>query len=295
MTTATSRPQLATTVAQLREIVDPVRRQGKTIGLVPTMGALHEGHLSLVRASQAECDYTVVTIYVNPSQFARGEDLARYPRTLKSDLDALARCGADLVFAPADDEVYRPGHSTWVEPPAVAGPLEGRCRPGHFRGAATVVLKLFNMADANVAYFGQKDYQQALVIRQMVRDLDLALEIRVCPIIRDPDGLALSSRNAYLSPDARRRATVLWKSLQLARELVAQGQRDAGTIAQRMRAVVLTAEDAQIDYVALVDPDSLEPVDRLTGRTLAVLAVKIENTRLIDNCFLEPEDGNAEF
>ena len=291
MTTTTSRPKLATTVAQLREILEPVRRRGEKIGLVPTMGALHEGHLSLVRASQAECDYTVVTIYVNPSQFGPGEDLARYPRTLQADLDALARCGADLAFAPADDEVYRPGHSTWVEPGAVAGPLEGRCRPGHFRGVATVVLKLFNMARADVAYFGQKDYQQALVIRQMVRDFDVPIEIRVCPTVRDPDGLALSSRNAYLSPDARRRATVLWKSLQLAQELVAQGQRDASTIARRMREVVLTAEDAQIDYVALVDPDSLEPVDRLTGRTLAALAVRIENIRLIDNCFLEPAGG----
>jgi pantoate--beta-alanine ligase len=255
------------------------------------MGALHEGHLSLVRASKAECDYTVVTIYVNPSQFGPGEDLQRYPRTLQADLDALARCGADLVFVPTDEEVYRPGHSTWVEPGAVAGPLEGRCRPGHFRGVATIVLKLFNMACADVAYFGQKDYQQALVIRQMVYDLNVPIETRVCPTVRDPDGLALSSRNTYLSPDARRRATVLWKSLQLARELVAQGQRDASTITRRMREVVLTAEDAQIDYVALVDPDSLEPVDRLIGRTLAVLAVNVENTRLIDNCFLEPWGG----
>ena len=291
MTTTTSRPKLAATVAQLREILEPVRRRGEKIGLVPTMGALHEGHLSLVRASQAECDYTVVTIYVNPSQFGPGEDLARYPRTLQADLDALARCGADLAFAPAHEEVYRAGHSTWVEPGDVAGPLEGRCRPGHFRGVATIVLKLFNMAHADVAYFGQKDYQQALVIRQMVRDFDVPIEIRVCPTVRDPDGLALSSRNAYLSPDARRRATVLWKSLQLAQELVAQGQRDASTIARRMREVVLTPEDAQIDYVALVDPDSLEPVDRLTGRTLAALAVRIENIRLIDNCFLEPAGG----
>jgi pantoate--beta-alanine ligase len=287
MTTTTSRPQLATTVARLREILAPVRRRDEKIGLVPTMGALHAGHLSLVRGSQAECDYTVVTIYVNPSQFGPGEDLARYPRTLQVDLDALARCGADLAFAPTHEEVYRAGYSTWVEPGDVAEPLEGRCRPGHFRGVATIVLKLLNMVHADVAYFGQKDYQQALVIRQMVRDFDVPIEIRVCPTVRDPDGLALSSRNGYLSPDARRRATVLWKSLQLAQELVAQGQRDARTIARRMRELVLTAEDAQIDYVALVDPGSLEPVDRLTGRTLAALAVRIENTRLIDNCFLE--------
>jgi pantoate--beta-alanine ligase len=287
MTTTTSRPQLATTVHQLWEALEPARRRGEKIALVPTMGALHEGHLSLVRAAKAECDYTVVTIYVNPSQFAPGDDLQRYPRTLQADLDALAGSGADLAFAPSDEALYRPGHSTWVEPPSVAGPLEGRCRPGHFRGVATIVLKLFNLVQADVAYFGQKDYQQALVIRQMVRDLDVPIEIRICPTVRDSDGLALSSRNAYLSPEARRRATVLWQSLQAAQELVAEGQRDASTIVRRMRDVILTAEDAEIDYVALVDPDSLAPVDRLSGRTLAALAVRIENTRLIDNCFLE--------
>ncbi len=296
MNTTPSRPRLApprlvTTVGQLREVMDVVRRRGKMVALVPTMGALHEGHLSLVRASKAECDYTVVSIYVNPSQFGPDEDLDRYPRTLQSDIEALAGCGADLAFAPADQEVYAPGHSTWVEPGSAALPLEGRCRQGHFRGVATVVLKLLNMVGAQVAYFGQKDYQQALVIRQMVRELDLAVEIRVCPIVREPDGLALSSRNARLSPAARRRSLVLWKSLQLAEELVGQGQRDAGTIARRMREVIVTAADAEIDYIALVDPDSLEPVDAITARTLAAVAVTIENTRLIDNCFLEPPRG----
>ena len=288
MTAPPSHPKLAATLAQLRRTLEAVRRQGKRVGLVPTMGALHEGHLSLVRASKAECDYTVVTIYVNPTQFGPGEDLDQYPRTLQSDLDALAGCGVDLAFAPVNEEVYRTGHSTWVEPGSAAEPLEGRCRPGHFRGVATVVLKLLNMVGAQVAYFGQKDYQQALVIRQMVRDLDLAVEIRVCPIVREPDGLALSSRNAYLSPDARRRALVLSKSLQLARELVEQGELSASRITRQMREVIVTAGEAEIDYIALVDPDSLEPVDRLTTRTLAALAVKIENTRLIDNCFLEP-------
>jgi pantoate--beta-alanine ligase len=288
MTATPSRPQLATTVAQLREVLETARRQGKRVGLVPTMGALHEGHLSLVRASKAECDWTVVTIYVNPSQFGPGEDLDRYPRMLRSDLDALAGCGADLAFAPPDEEVYQPGHSTWVAAGSLAEPLEGRCRPGHFRGVATIVLKLFNMTSADVAYFGQKDYQQALVIRQMVRYLDLAVEIRVCPIVREPDGLALSSRNAYLSPRARRSALVLWKSLQLAQELVEQGQRSAGTIAERMRRLIATAPDAAIDYVALVDPETLEPIGEVTVPTLAALAVKIENTRLIDNCVLKP-------
>ena len=189
------------------------------------MGALHEGHLSLVRAAKAECDYTVVSIFVNPSQFGPNEDFAKYPRTLDADLALLAGCGADLVFAPGNEEVYRAGHATWVEVGSVAEPLEGVFRPGHFRGVATVVLKLLNMVQPDAAYFGQKDYQQALVIRRMVADLDVPVAIRVCPIVREPDGLAMSSRNRYLSPAARRRALVLWKSLQLAGKLVAEGER----------------------------------------------------------------------
>lgn len=290
----TARPKLVTTVAELRDTLDAVRRGGKRIGLVPTMGALHEGHLSLVRSSKAECDCTVVSIYVNPGQFGPGEDFDKYPRTLQADLDALAGCGAELAFVPANEEVYGKAHTTWVEVGSVAEPLEGRCRPGHFRGVATVVLKLFNMVGAHVAYFGQKDYQQAMVIRRMAEDLDLAVEIRVCPIARESDGLAISSRNAYLSPDARRRAPVLYKSLQLAGELVKQGQRNAGAITEQMRQVIMTAaiscrgrKDAQIDYIALVDPDTLEPVDEIHDRTLAALAVKLADTRLIDNCLLE--------
>ncbi len=283
-------PQLVHTVAELRETLDAVRREGKTIGLVPTMGALHEGHLSLVRASKSECDFTVVTIFVNPSQFSPGEDLEKYPRTLEADLDALAACGAELVFAPAEEDVYGRKHATWVAVGSVAEPLEGKCRPGHFRGVATIVLKLFNMVGADVAYFGQKDYQQAAVIRRMVEDLDVPIALRVCPVVREPDGLAMSSRNAYLSPDARQRALVLFKSLELARELLARGERDAAEIAKRMEEVILTAGDARIDYIALVDPGTLEPVDQIAGPTLAALAVKIEETRLIDNCILEPEE-----
>jgi len=282
------RPQLVTDVARLRRVLDGVRGRSKRIGLVPTMGALHEGHLSLVGAARSECDYTVVSIFVNPSQFGPAEDYQQYPRTLQADLDALAECGADLAFAPAAEEVYRPEHATWVEVGSVAEPLEGRCRPGHFRGVATIVLKLFNMVGADAAYFGQKDYQQAAVIRRMAADLDVPIEIRVCPIVRHDDGLAMSSRNAYLSPPARQRALVLWKSLQAAIELVAGGQRDSAAVIERMRQIVATAEDARIDYIALVDPDTLEPVDEIRGRTLAALAVTIENTRLIDNHLLQP-------
>lgn len=286
--TAVSRPQLVTTVAGLRETLATVRRDGKRIGLVPTMGALHEGHLSLVRASKAECDFTVVSIFVNPSQFGPGEDLDAYPRPLEADLDALAGCAAELVFAPAGTEVYREGYATWVEVGAVAEPLEGRCRPVHFRGVATVVLKLLNMVGPDVAYFGQKDYQQALVIRRMVEDLDLPVVIRTCPIVRESDGLAMSSRNAYLSPEARQRSLVLYQSLELAGELVARGRRNASMIAEQMREVIATAGDVQIDYIALVDPDTLEPVEQILAPTLAALAVRIEDTRLIDNRLLEP-------
>ncbi|HUT10272.1 MAG TPA: pantoate--beta-alanine ligase [Thermoguttaceae bacterium] len=286
----TTRPQLVTTVAELRETLGAVRRRGKRIGLVPTMGALHEGHLSLVRASTAECDYTVVSIYVNPSQFGPHEDLDEYPRTLRADLDALAGCAADLAFVPTNEEVYRAGHATWVEVGSVAEPLEGRCRPGHFRGVATVVLKLLNMVQPETAYFGQKDYQQALVIRRMAADLDVPTEIRVCPTVREPDGLAMSSRNAYLSPDARRRAPVLYRSLQRAEQWVGQGERDAAKITTQMREIIVEAEDARIDYVALVDPETLEPVETIRGPTLAALAVRIEGTRLIDNHLLEIND-----
>ncbi len=283
----TSQPKLVTTVAELRAALDSVRRSGKTIGLVPTMGALHEGHLSLVRKSKQECGYTVVSIYVNPSQFAAGEDLDEYPRALRADLDALAECGVELAFVPENDEVYRPRHATWVEVGGVAEPLEGQCRPGHFRGVATIVLKLLNMVRPDAAYFGQKDYQQALVIRQMVEDLDVPVELRVCPTVREPDGLAMSSRNAYLGADARQRSLVLFRSLELAERLVADGQRDAQSILDQMRQVILAADDARIDYIALADPDTLEPVDEINGPVVALLAVHIENTRLIDNLILK--------
>jgi pantoate--beta-alanine ligase len=309
-------PQVIATIAELRETLGPLRRQGKRIGLVPTMGALHEGHLSLVRAAKAECDCTVVSLYVNPTQFGPSEDFSKYPRTLEADLKLLADCGVGIALVPTNEEMYPPRKrkgvrnrlhkplspetlseppretvpdtfaTTWVEVGAVAEPLEGQCRPGHFRGVATVVLKLFNIVQPDAAYFGQKDYQQTAVIRRMTADLNLPIAIRVCPIVREPDGLAMSSRNRYLSPAARQRALVLWKSLQTATRLVGEGERDTGAIAARMREVIETAADARIDYVALVDPDTLETVGRIAGRTLAVLAVKIENTRLIDNCLL---------
>jgi pantoate--beta-alanine ligase len=229
----------------------------------------------------------VVSIYVNPTQFGPHEDFSRYPRALDADLERLATCGTMVVFAPADREMYPEDFATWVEVTSITGPLEGECRPGHFRGVTTVVLKLFNMVLPDVAFFGQKDYQQAAVIRQMVRDLNLPLTVRMCPTVREADGLALSSRNRYLDPAARRDALVLWRSLQRAGELIRQGQRNANIIAQRMREVVLTAQDVTIDYIALVDPQTLQGVAEIRGPTLAALAVRIGGTRLIDNQLLD--------
>ncbi len=281
-------PQLVTTVDELRQHLSALRRAGRRIGLVPTMGALHEGHLSLVRASRESCDFTVVTIFVNPAQFGPEEDLDAYPRRLEADMQALAPCGADLVFAPQPEEVYRPGHQTWVDVETVSKPLEGSSRPTHFRGVTTVVIKLLNMVGADAAFFGQKDAQQALVIRRMAADLNVPTEIHVCPIVREADGLAMSSRNACLSPAGREQAAVLYKSLRLAEELVEGGERKAGRIIEQMRTVIMAADDAEIQYIALADPETLEAVEEITGETLAVLAVTVENTRLIDNCLLQP-------
>ena len=289
---STDLPQLVRTISELREKVAAVRHQGKKIGLVPTMGALHEGHLSLARASKEECDFTIVTIFVNPTQFAPNEDLDAYPRTLDADLKKLGQVGVDLVFTPTNEEMYDPNHASWVTVDSVSKPLEGEDRPTHFRGVATVVLKLFNAAQSDVAYFGQKDYQQTLVIRQMVKDLNVPITIRVCPIVREPDGLAMSSRNAYLSSEARQKATVLYRSLCLAKELIEQGQRDVPTIIEQMSQLIQSAENAQINYISIADAQTLQPVEIIPDKLdhdhgLAIaLAVKIGETRLIDNMLL---------
>ncbi len=280
-------PLLLNTVNEVRAWTAEAKRRGERIGFVPTMGALHEGHLSLVRASRAQCDRTVVSIYVNPSQFAPHEDFGRYPRTLESDLRQLADV-AEAVFVPNDAEIYPPGFATWVEPFGPAEPLEGERRPGHFRGVATIVLKLFQIVAPDVAYFGQKDFQQLRVIEQMRDDFHLPVEIRRCPIVREPDGLAMSSRNRYLSAEGRRSATVLFRALETAAHLVSQGERSAAAIEAAVRAVLLSAAGAEIDYAALVDPLHLRPVERIVAPTLCALAVRIENTRLIDNMLLEP-------
>ena len=264
------------------------RAAGRTVGLVPTMGALHPGHLSLVRAACGECDYVAVTIFVNPAQFGEARDLQNYPRNLDQDLTALESLPVDLVFAPSAEDIYPTDFTTYVEPPAVAKRLEGDYRTGHFRGVATVVLKLFHLLPADVAYFGQKDYQQSLVVRHMVRDLDLPMEIRVCPIVRDADGLALSSRNARLSPEQRQRALGLSACLQEATMQIHCGERNANTIKRAMLHTLQEAGVDRIDYVAIADPGTLAELEEVNGPAVALVAAHVGETRLIDNCRIVP-------
>jgi pantoate--beta-alanine ligase len=278
-----SEPQLITDGSELRNVVLDARRRGQTVGLVPTMGALHEGHLSLVDAARAECDLTVVTIFVNPTQFAPGEDFREYPRNLPQDLSLLAGHGCDIVFAPTNESIYRLNHATFIDVGPIGSALEGEFRPNHFRGVATVVMKLFQLAPANRAYFGRKDYQQTLIVEQMVADLNVPIEIRVCPTLREPDGLAMSSRNKYLTPDDRRHAPVLSRSLHLAEELAARGERNVEVIRQQMIREIDKASGIAIQYIAFVADGTVTPVERIEGPTTIALAAIVGKTRLIDN------------
>ena len=287
MPTPTRKTLLLHTRSELRSVLAELRDGGTKIGLVPTMGALHAGHLSLVQASQDECDLTIVTIFVNPTQFGPQEDLVSYPRTTESDLVKLNSLKVAYVFAPAEDEIYPAGFSTSIEPPAVAETLEGECRPGHFRGVATVVLKLFHLIPADVAYFGAKDYQQNLVIRHMARDLNVPISIRTCPVVRDPDGLALSSRNGYLSRDERLQALALSRCLNIARQMVGNGQRDTGTLTCRLEQELNDSGITRIDYVAIRDAETLAKMSRVDRPARLLIAAHVGETRLIDNCSLE--------
>ena len=264
---------------QIREL----SRQGQRIGLVPTMGALHAGHLSLVRAARARADVVVATIFVNPTQFGPSEDFGKYPRTLESDLRALADCGCDWVFVPQQGDMYPEGFSTYIDPPAVARPLEGICRPGHFRGVATIVLKLFEIVPPDVAVFGQKDYQQALVIRRMATDLNLPVEVVTCPTVREPDGLALSSRNRYLSPAEREQALALSRALNEAQRTAAAGELSVRKIEAAMRNILTAAGIEKIDYAAVADAQTLEELSEISGPAVALIACHVGTTRLIDN------------
>lgn len=268
--------------------VDQWRRAGLRSGLVPTMGALHAGHISLVRIAKEQCDTAAATIFVNPTQFGPNEDFSRYPRTLEQDLDMLRDAGADLVFVPAVEHMYPAGSSTLIQPPRVSLPLEGAFRPGHFQGVATIVLKLFNLLPTTIALFGRKDYQQTLVIRHMVRDLDVPIRVEVCPTVREPDGLAMSSRNRYLSAQQRSAALSLWRALSRAAELVAEGERRISELESVMQRILLDNGADRIDYARIVTPDSLEDMTVLDQPAVALIAAHVGSTRLIDNLTLEP-------
>jgi pantoate--beta-alanine ligase len=276
------------TVAELRLALTPARRDGLTIGLVPTMGALHEGHLSLVTHARERCDVVVVSLFVNPAQFNERADLERYPRDERRDAELAAAAGADVLFAPSVEEVYPAGFATSVEVLGVTERLEGAARgAAHFRGVSTVVTKLLCMAMPDVAYFGQKDAQQVVVVRRLARDLDLPVRIEALPTVREPDGLAMSSRNALLTPDERGRARALPAALEAARALAASGERSAQALLDAAH-TAMRPFGVEPEYLALVEPDTLEPVDTLEDETLLALAARIGEIRLIDNAILTP-------
>ena len=276
-----------TSVKSMIILAHKLRTQGKTIGFVPTMGALHEGHLSLVRESRKKSDVTVVSIFVNPAQFGPNEDFKAYPRDLAGDKALLAREGADYLFFPKADDTYPEGYGTFVEVQGLQDRLCGKSRPGHFRGVCTVVLKLFNIVRPDQAFFGWKDAQQVLILRKMVEDLNLGVRIVPLPIVREADGLAMSSRNAYLHPDERQAALVLHRSLREARALIQKGERDAAVIIGTMRRIIGGEPLARVDYVEIVAPNDLEPLDKVGEDALIALAVYIGKTRLIDNLRVE--------
>lgn len=297
--------KLAHTIQEMRSFSREARRRAAQLGLVPTMGALHEGHLSLVRAAKAKSDVVAVSIFVNPTQFGPNEDFTRYPRDLEQDCALLEREGVDIVFAPSAEEMYpkespllandarngapsKSGMPTWVTVEGLSERLCGKSRPGHFRGVATVVAKLLNIVEPDIAFFGQKDAAQVAIIKRMVRDLDVPVQIEVCPIVREADGLAMSSRNAYLSPDDRKMALVLHASLQRAQKVFDDGERDAAKIASEAKKAFVWQPAVRLDYFEIVDPDDLLPVPTISKRSLVAVAAFVGNTRLIDNILLEP-------
>ena len=276
-----------TTIAEVRAFTGALRGAGKRIGFVPTMGFLHAGHLSLMRRAREEVDAVVASIFVNPTQFGPAEDLERYPRDAKGDARKCAEAGVDLLFLPAVREMYGEGPPVFVTVDGVSDGLEGALRPGHFRGVATIVAKLFHIVAPHRAYFGQKDFQQCVVIDRMVRGLDLDVEVVVLPTVREPDGLAMSSRNVYLDSEQRQRATSLYRALRAGEDLVRSGVREAETVRQTMRAVLLREKEVTIDYAEVADPDTLAPLETVPGRAVLLLAARLGATRLIDNLLID--------
>ena len=277
-------------IERIKSVLKEVRNQGKSVGFVPTMGYLHEGHLSLVKASLKNTDCTVVSIFVNPAQFGPEEDFKEYPRDLERDSQLLEELEVDFLFYPDSAEMYPPDFHTYVEIESLQDLWEGRSRPGHFRGVCTVVLKLFNIVQPDLAYFGQKDAQQAILLKKMVNDLNLDVGIEVIPTVREEDGLALSSRNVYLSPEQREAAVCLSRSLNKAARMILSGERQTAPILERMREIIEGEDLAKLDYIAIVDTESLEPLTEIKRGALIALAVFFDRVRLIDNIMVTVEE-----
>jgi len=275
-------------IDEMRAASRAARREGKSLGLVPTMGALHEGHLSLVRAAKAQCDLVAASIFVNPLQFGPSEDLAKYPRTFDRDRELFAQEGVDFIFAPSVEEMYPAGAVTYVTVEGLSDKLCGRSRPGHFRGVTTVVSKLFNIVEPDRAFFGQKDAAQSTIIRRMVRDLNIPVQIVVCPIVREPDGLAMSSRNAYLDVPQRKSALLLYRALMAVQERFDQGERKVRALIEAGSQIFAQEPSVQLDYFEIVDPETLEPVDDFSRPVLVAVAAFVGKARLIDNILLRP-------
>jgi pantoate--beta-alanine ligase len=286
--------KLCTTIDEMRAASRAIRHAGKRLGFVPTLGALHEGHLSLVRAARAATDVVAASIFVNPTQFGPNEDFAKYPRSFESDSEMLEREGVELLFAPSVEEMYpnaadrsvRPTPATWVTVEDLSSKLDGRTRPGHFRGVTTVVAKLFHIVEPDAAFFGQKDAAQVAIIRRMVHDLNLPVEIIVCPIVREPDGLAMSSRNAYLDPEQRKQALALHRSLLRVQALADAGERNAAKLADGGCHEFAGERSVRLDYFEIVNPDTLDSVENISGGALVAVAAFVGNTRLIDNILI---------
>lgn len=267
------------------------RRAGKRLGFVPTMGALHEGHLSLVRAAKAACDVVAASIFVNPTQFGPNEDLAKYPRSFDRDRELLEREDVDFLFAPTAEEMYPPGATTWVTVEEMSSKLDGRSRPGHFRGVTTVVAKLFHIVEPDLAFFGQKDAAQVAIIRRMVRDLNLPVEVVACAIVRESDGLAMSSRNVYLDPEQRRQALALHRSLQRVQEMIKTGEDDPSKLIAAGREEFSRVPAVRLDYFEIVNPDTLDPITDISSGSLVAVAAYVGTTRLIDNVLIAKQKG----
>lgn len=275
--------KVISSVSDMQKTAEALRLKGRRIGLVPTMGYLHEGHMSLMRRAREDCDVVVASVFVNPMQFGPGEDFERYPRDAEGDRKKCESTGVDILFMPDAKDMYTLSAPVFVTVEGISDILEGAIRPGHFRGVATVVAKLFNITKPHRAYFGQKDYQQCIVIKRMVAGLNMDVDIVVMPTIREPDGLAMSSRNVYLSPEERNAAAALPRALKMAEELIRQGVSDLSDIKERMRNIILSSKGVAIDYIEIADPETLEPLDIAGGRMVLLVAIRISGTRLIDN------------